>query len=321
MANEYTNTTSKLKSGVSVILPSFNGEEYILDQIRSIENQANVDIEIIVVDDGSTDMTLSLVQNHFGSSPDRKLVGFPHNRGQQTAIAVGVALASRMFVSFADQDDIWDPTKLEYSLEVLKSRPSAWAVFTDLQPVDAQLRNIGTSALQRLRFHPSMVQKWSLLLQNPVYGCTLLTETAKARASLPPPEGALHDRWLGYLAARESALAFGPRSTMRYRQHGNNQLGVAESKVVSLYRRSQSLAQFSKASTARRQRLVNMLGSLADATFSERVMRRYLGSGRCTRVVLLPAYLSLSRVLAWRTPWSVWALDAAAALPGSGLRS
>jgi glycosyltransferase involved in cell wall biosynthesis len=118
---------------VSVIIPAYNAEATIRETIESVRQQTLSDLEIIVVDDGSTDGTLRQVQTvrddrlrayaciHQGLSATRNR-GLEHARGQ--------------FISFIDADDLWTPDKLQSQLDALQSNESAgvaysWTVFIE----------------------------------------------------------------------------------------------------------------------------------------------------------------------------------------------
>jgi glycosyltransferase involved in cell wall biosynthesis len=97
---------------VSVIIPAYNAERYIADTVRSALGQSYGDLEVIVVDDGSTDGTLACLAP-FG---DRIRVKAQANGGVATARNGGVAIARGQWVAFLDADDLWLPHKLEQQL-------------------------------------------------------------------------------------------------------------------------------------------------------------------------------------------------------------
>lgn len=103
---------------VSVIIPVFNGEKYINKCLDSLVNQTLKDIEIIVVDDGSTDNTKEIVNSY----KDKRIkYYFRENKGQATARNYGLSLAKGLYISFIDSDDYVDINMFEtlynYSLK------------------------------------------------------------------------------------------------------------------------------------------------------------------------------------------------------------
>lgn len=108
---------------VSVIIPAYNAEAFIVDTVNSALNQTYQDLEVIVVDDGSKDGTVAALQP-FGH---RIRVHRQANGGVAKARNTGVGLASGSWIAFLDADDLWLPSKLERQLAV----SSAPMLFTD----------------------------------------------------------------------------------------------------------------------------------------------------------------------------------------------
>ena len=106
-----------MTQSVSVIIPVFNGQAYLTDSLRSVASQSFSDIEIIVVDDGSTDSTFEVTQA-FG---DRRLRYIRQDRaGAAAARNRGVDLANSPLLAFLDADDIWIDQKLSLQIASLQ---------------------------------------------------------------------------------------------------------------------------------------------------------------------------------------------------------
>ena len=113
-------------SVVSVVIPSFNTERYIREAISSAVSQGHPDLEVIVVDDGSTDATADIAES-FGP-PVR--VFRQTNQGSGTARNRAIAESRGDFIAFLDADDVWLPGKLDAQLAVLASDPDLGGVYT-----------------------------------------------------------------------------------------------------------------------------------------------------------------------------------------------
>ncbi len=110
---------------VTVVVPLYNGVRHIDETLTSIHRQTVEGVEVIVVDDGSTDGGQEIVRQH----PVRaRLVEQPH-LGVAVARNRGLALATGRWVTFLDQDDLWHPTHLERTLEWLDRHPEERIVF------------------------------------------------------------------------------------------------------------------------------------------------------------------------------------------------
>lgn len=106
---------------VSVIIPTYNREKTIKRCIDSIANQSIPPDEIIVVDDGSTDNTLEILNRFY---PDIKIIKQNH-KGAQAARNAGIRAAQGEYIAFLDSDDEWLPDKLEWQVKELKRNPDA----------------------------------------------------------------------------------------------------------------------------------------------------------------------------------------------------
>jgi glycosyltransferase involved in cell wall biosynthesis len=107
-------------STVSVIVPTFNGAATILDALESVRAES-MDVEIIVVDDGSTDDTARILRDH-GVHAIRQ-----ENAGPAAARNTGLAHATSRFVAFIDDDDLWMPRRLQTQLALLDAHPDVLA--------------------------------------------------------------------------------------------------------------------------------------------------------------------------------------------------
>lgn len=116
---------------LSVVIPTWNRAHIVCEAIDSALNQRPCGVEVIVVDDASTDNTADLVRRVYG---DRiRLLRLTDRSGAGAARNAGVALARGQFVAFLDSDDIWLPGKLDAELRLFEEFPEAEAVLSDSQ--------------------------------------------------------------------------------------------------------------------------------------------------------------------------------------------
>lgn len=121
---------------VSVIIPVFNGGAYVGAAIESVLQQGIDGLEVVVVDDGSTDATPDVLRT-YGTAvrPIRQA-----NQGVAKARNVGAALSCGQYLAFLDADDLWRPGKLARQIGALAEEPSALACATAFEVVDDELR-------------------------------------------------------------------------------------------------------------------------------------------------------------------------------------
>jgi glycosyltransferase involved in cell wall biosynthesis len=126
---------------VSVIIPCFNRERYIKQTIESVLGQTYPSIEIITIDDGSTDRTREVL-DIFGT----RLIVMEHpgrsNRGQSASINLGLKQARGEFIALLDSDDLFAPQKIERQVEFLQVHPDVGLVYGNGYAVDENGRTL-----------------------------------------------------------------------------------------------------------------------------------------------------------------------------------
>ena len=112
---------------ISIITPAYNADRTILETIESVQNQTFSDFELIIIDDGSKDRTLELVQN---VKDERLKFFFYKNSGVCAARNRGISHSTGEFIAFIDADDLWTPDKLELQLAALQQHPEAGVAYS-----------------------------------------------------------------------------------------------------------------------------------------------------------------------------------------------
>jgi glycosyltransferase involved in cell wall biosynthesis len=137
---------------ISVVIPVFNGARFIRDAIQSVLDQTCAVIEIIIVDDGSTDKTGEVVQFMSGAIPIR--YHFQDNQGPSVARNRGVSMARGAWIAFLDADDVWLPSKVAVATEHVHAHPESSFFYSDVVHVDEanQARETGSSKVD-IDFH------------------------------------------------------------------------------------------------------------------------------------------------------------------------
>jgi glycosyltransferase involved in cell wall biosynthesis len=121
---------------VSVVIPAYNAEVYLRRTVDSILCQTYKRLEIIIVDDGSTDKTLDIAEEYAAGDSRVEVISTP-NQGVAAARNLGIDRATGAFIAFLDADDLWHPTKIEKQLATLSSRGPDWgAVYTLHRVID-----------------------------------------------------------------------------------------------------------------------------------------------------------------------------------------
>ena len=184
---------------ISVIIPVYNGEKTIKETIKSVLNQTFTDFELIVVDDGSQDSTLEVLDSIKDSR--LKVLSFP-NLGVSASRNRGLERATGEFISFLDADDLWTPDKLEAQLKALQENPQADVAYSWSDWIDESgqfLRAGGHITVNGNAYEKLLVRDFVESGSNPLIRRQALDEVGGFDQSVTPAED--WDMWLR-LAAR-----------------------------------------------------------------------------------------------------------------------
>jgi teichuronic acid biosynthesis glycosyltransferase TuaG len=120
---------SKNKALVSIVMPAYNCEKYVIEAINSVLAQTYRNWELLVLDDGSKDNTLRIIEEF--SQKDSRIKALPNgkNMGVSATRNRGIELASGDWIAFLDSDDMWEPEKLEKQFEIVE-KEAAEFLFT-----------------------------------------------------------------------------------------------------------------------------------------------------------------------------------------------
>ena len=109
-----------MQPAVSIVIPLYNKEKWIERTLSSLNNQTFSDWEAIIVDDGSTDQSVQVVENFILKNPGNWIIIKKRNEGQCKARNAGITEARGEFIAFLDADDIWSKNKLADQVSILR---------------------------------------------------------------------------------------------------------------------------------------------------------------------------------------------------------
>lgn len=209
-----------------VVVCSYNGEAYILDQLTSIVRQQPAPAAIIVSDDGSTDDTLDIVERfaQVSAVPVRQITG--PNQGIIRNTFQALKHTSAPYVFLADQDDIWLENKAPLFCTQMRETNEPHLIFSDAwvwSPESEERRSFwrvdglipkNAQNPRRLAFH------------NTVQGASACINRALIDALVYDSRIVMHDWWLALIAAGTGSVSTIIEPTLLYRQHASNQVGI-----------------------------------------------------------------------------------------------
>ncbi len=200
---------------ISVCIPTYNGEKYILRQLNSILIQLSEIDEIIISDDSSNDNTINIIK----SLNDNRIKISENNKFNSPVYNMENALkmANGDYIFMADQDDIWIENKVSEMLKYLKYYN---LVISNASIVDKNEKIITESYFDWKRSGKGF---WKNYIKNSYIGCAIAFDRKILQRSLPfPKKLAMHDVWIGLIAETFGKVFFLDKKLILYRRHEAN---------------------------------------------------------------------------------------------------
>lgn len=210
------------KPVVSYLVALYNKREFVIEALDSILSERNesFELEVCVVDDGSTDGSYEIVVNRYGRDPQFKFDRFGQNRGKNSAFNRAFELSVGDFVCLMGADDILVPGRTQLLLnEAVRSGKS---VYGALVAVSADRDRT------LYRKVPGAPRLGKDLLRNDYPGGVGLFTRVHARKAFPLPTNLkFEDWWISFILLRQNALSVIDETVLFYRIHGGNDSGCA----------------------------------------------------------------------------------------------
>jgi glycosyltransferase, family 2 len=228
---------------IIILMATYNGENFIEEQLDSVLDQSFTDFSLFAGDDGSTDGTRKILERYKEKLSDRVNLfynEYPVGVRKNFLNLLSSALDKAEYFMFCDQDDVWDKDKIKLTLKTMKvmekryGKKTPLLVYTDLSICDEKLTVISPSMRKASGFD-NINSLARLLVENKVTGNTVMINSALARLALRTPVEELaqnievHDRYLALLACCTGRTAYIDIPLVRYRQHSKNLLGAKKS--------------------------------------------------------------------------------------------
>jgi glycosyltransferase involved in cell wall biosynthesis len=202
---------------VSVLLPVYNGEKYLRQAVESILAQSFEDYEFIIIDDGSTDGTLWILQHYSVQHPTLKIISRP-NKGLTVTLNEGLAMAKGEFLARMDADDISMPRRFEKQVKYLREHPDCVLVGSRVLLIDPEglpIRESCSEVAHEEIDGAHLNRGW------PVVHPAVMMRTAAVRqvGGYREPYNMLEDLDLFLRLGEIGKLANLPEVLLKYRQH------------------------------------------------------------------------------------------------------
>lgn len=217
---------------IDILMATYNGEKYLTEQIDSILNQSYSNFRLIISDDCSKDGTREILNQYEQKDKRIKVYYQEKNLGYVKNFEFLLGKVENEVYALSDQDDFWLPDKVEKTYRKLVET-NADLVFTDLEVVNEKLEKIYDSYNDYMLLSRKIkAYKDSYVMQylyNCITGCTLMGKKKMLEKILPIPTDSkyvIHDSWIGIITSLDGKVEYLDEKTIKYRQHGNNQVGT-----------------------------------------------------------------------------------------------
>ncbi|HEM3666066.1 TPA: glycosyltransferase family 2 protein [Streptococcus suis] len=214
---------------VNILMSTYNGQQFLAEQIRSIQDQSYTDWTLFIRDDGSSDNTKEILKDF--ERQDSRIHLIDNDKSDNLGVIKGfhklVNHDRADYYFFSDQDDVWLPNKLELSLKEAQNYLAdlPLMVYMDLKVVNQDLE-IMTESMVKSQSHHANTELVQELTENTVTGGVAMINHALAEMWQETDDILMHDWYLALLASAFGNLVFIDRPGELYRQHSDNVLGA-----------------------------------------------------------------------------------------------
>ena len=256
---------------ISIAMATYNGANYLREQLDSILSQTITSFELIVCDDCSTDETWDILEEYALVDNRITLYKNQENLGFKKNFEKALSLSSGDYIALSDQDDIWTPNHLEI---LYKHIGEKMVVCGNAEMVDSNGQRLGLTLqeLESFNYVPTdnlELASSIIFFRNPFQGASMMIKRSFLEYALPIPESIkYHDSWFSNLGPFCGGISYTTEIVNRYRMHGKNVTGMRikpRSKVRTLG------AHLLHASTAfeRREVVLSVLDRMPDKDCKE----------------------------------------------------
>ena len=201
---------------VSIIVPTYNSNKYVIDTIESILHQTYNGWELLITDDCSTDNTWSILKKYAGEDNRIKIFKLTKNQGPGLARNNSIKHAAGRYIAFCDSDDKWYPDKLRKQISFMKEKDCALS-YSSYKVIDESGGDLG-------RVLSKKTVDYKVMLRNNYIGClTAMYDTQKV-GKLYMPEIRKRQDWALWLKIlKMTNAAYGIQESLAiYRKHNNS---------------------------------------------------------------------------------------------------
>lgn len=216
---------------VSVVVASYNYQDLIRETLDSILCQTYTNFEIIVVDDGSKDNSVSVIKEYVLQHHNVKLYTHPNNenRGLPATVQLGIKKSQGDYIAFLESDDLWVPTCLEKRMEILKQHPDVKIISNDVllfgnEQVIEEKKDYFNTINSKLKegYNVISLEEYRYLNPIPTFSCVMISADELHQVDFKATIPAWLDIWIYRQVLCHSELYYIPEKITKWRMHATS---------------------------------------------------------------------------------------------------
>lgn len=212
---------------ISIALCTYNGEKYLTEQLDSLVFQDYPNLELIVVDDCSSDNTLEILKSYATKYPFIKIYQNENNLGYVKNFEKAISLCNGEYIALADQDDIWKLNKISFLYKNIKDHILIYhnSAFVDEngKSLNKKMSDV-TNLYQGDDYRP-------FLFGNCVSGHAIFFKKELIPYMMPFNKSFFHDHWIAFIATNYGNVGLVDECLVNYRQHDNASTDILKKKI------------------------------------------------------------------------------------------
>lgn len=274
---------------ISIALCTYNGEKYLTEQLQSLFDQTIRPDEIVVSDDVSSDRTLEIVRKFSDKNIiPINIIEHKENLGVFKNFIYCIKECKGDIIFTCDQDDYWMPTKLEKHMQEHNANPNTELVYSNAEVVLNEIdhilyplwepKSIADTENGKASFKSLVVKGQSIA------GCCMSFKRDFFISILPIPDKIYHDDWIATSACISGNIIGINEQLIKYRQHGNNVVGIIRGSKLSFYK---SLFTNVKFYTQADTYIYNRHTTMYSAMRSHPYLKKYMSDERFEQIIEL----------------------------------
>ncbi len=212
---------------VSIVIATYNGAKFLREQLDSLFAQTYAPLEIIAVDDCSSDSTLVILKEYELLHPNFKVYENEINCGPSKTFERGIKLCSGGFISLCDQDDVWAENKVSVLMNSWKE--NTVIIYCDSIFINSEGKSLGRR-ISDIKNLATYTNPLPFIIGNTVSGHAAIFTKKLATKAMPFPTFIIHDWWLAFVASTQGVIQFVDQPLVKYRQHTGNVIGAIKIK-------------------------------------------------------------------------------------------